>query len=53
VCERLGSGDYDVVVIGTSGKTGVRQLLLGSVAARLVRLSPVPVLTIPPAAEAG
>ena len=51
VCERLGSGDYDVVVIGTSGKTGVRQLLLGSVAGRLVRLSPVPVLTVPPAGE--
>src|SRR5688500_8616466 len=51
VCERLRDHDYDVVVIGTSGKTGVRQLLLGSVAARLVRLSPVPVLTIPPIAE--
>jgi universal stress protein A len=51
VCERLRDGGYDVVVIGTSGKSGVRQLLLGSVAARLVRLSPVPVLTIPPAGE--
>jgi universal stress protein A len=51
VCERLREGGYDVVVIGTSGKSGVRQLLLGSVAARLVRLSPVPVLTIPPAGE--
>jgi universal stress protein A len=51
VCERLRDGSYDVVVIGTSGKSGVRQLLLGSVAARLVRLSPVPVLTIPPAGE--
>jgi universal stress protein A len=52
VCQRLRDDDYDLVVIGTSGKTGVRQLLLGSVAARLVRLSPVPVLTIPPVAEA-
>ena len=51
VCDRLRDHDYDVVVIGTSGKTGVRQLLLGSVAARLVRLSPVPVLTIPPVAD--
>lgn len=49
VCERLRERDYDLVVIGNSGKSGVRQLLLGSVAARLVRLSPVPVLTIPPA----
>jgi universal stress protein A len=46
VCERLGA-DYDLVVIGASGKSGVRQFLLGSVAARLVRLSPVPVLTVP------
>ena len=49
VCQRLGEG-YDLVVIGASGKSGVRQFLLGSMAARLVRLSPVPVLTVPPVA---
>ena len=53
VCERLRDDDYDLVVIGASGKSGVRQFLLGSVAARLVRLSPVPVLTVPPVAEAS
>jgi universal stress protein A len=50
VCERLRDDGFDLVVIGASGKSGVRQLLLGSVAARLVRLSPVPVLTVPPVA---
>lgn len=38
----------DLVVVGTHGRTGVRHLLLGSVAEKLVRLSPVPVLTVPP-----
>lgn len=37
----------DVLVTGTHGRTGFKHLLLGSVAERLVRLSPVPVLTVP------
>lgn len=36
----------DVIVMGTSGRSGVDRLLLGSVAERVVRSSPVPVLTI-------
>jgi nucleotide-binding universal stress UspA family protein len=36
----------DSIVMGTSGRTGLRHFLLGSVAERIVRLSPVPVLTI-------
>jgi nucleotide-binding universal stress UspA family protein len=38
---------YDLVVVGTHGRTGFSHLLLGSVAEKLVRLSPVPVLTVP------
>lgn len=34
----------DLVVIGTHGRTGVSRLMLGSVAEKVVRLSPVPVL---------
>jgi nucleotide-binding universal stress UspA family protein len=37
-----------LVIVGTHGRTGVRHLLLGSIAEKLVRLSPVPVLTVPP-----
>lgn len=36
----------DLIVLGTHGRTGLRHLLLGSVAERVVRLSRVPVLTI-------
>ena len=37
----------DLVVVGTHGRSGVDRVLLGSVAERIVRLSPVPVLTVP------
>jgi nucleotide-binding universal stress UspA family protein len=36
----------DLVVIGTRGHTGLKHLLLGSVAERCVRLAPCPVLTV-------
>ncbi|MFB6227549.1 MAG: universal stress protein [Halobacteriales archaeon] len=36
----------DVVVMGTHGRSGVERVLLGSVTERVVRLSPVPVLTV-------
>lgn len=38
--------DCDLIVMGTHGRSGVDRLLLGSVAERVVRSSPVPVLTI-------
>ncbi len=43
----LRAGHHDLLVIGTHGRTGLKHLLLGSVAETLVRLSPVPVLTVP------
>jgi nucleotide-binding universal stress UspA family protein len=36
----------DLVVMGTHGRTGIRHLIAGSVAERVVRTSKVPVLTI-------
>ncbi len=40
----------DLIVMGTHGRSGVKHLLLGSVAERVVRESPAPVLTIHPKA---
>jgi nucleotide-binding universal stress UspA family protein len=37
----------DLVVMGTHGRTGLKHLLLGSVAERVVRSSKVPVITVP------
>ena len=36
----------DLIVMGTHGRRGVSRVLLGSVAEKVVRLSPVPVLTV-------
>jgi nucleotide-binding universal stress UspA family protein len=38
--------EADVVVIGTHGRTGVKRLVLGSVAEAVVRRCPCPVLTV-------
>lgn len=43
----LKDGTHDLVVLGTHGRTGLSHVLLGSVAEKLVRLSPVPVVTVP------
>jgi predicted phosphoribosyltransferase/nucleotide-binding universal stress UspA family protein len=37
----------DLVILGTHGRRGITHLMLGSVAERVVRLSTVPVLTVP------
>jgi nucleotide-binding universal stress UspA family protein len=36
----------DLIVVGTHGRRGLSHALLGSVAERVVRVSPVPVLTV-------
>ncbi len=36
----------DLIVIGTHGRTGIKHMLLGSVAEKVVRKAPCPVLTV-------
>jgi universal stress protein A len=36
----------DLVIVGTHGRSGVKQFLMGSVAERVVRMAPCPVLTV-------
>jgi len=47
ILEELRRGQHQLVVLGTHGRTGLTHALLGSVAEKVVRLSPVPVLTVP------
>ena len=44
--EVANSGSYDLLVMGTHGRGGLRRLALGSVAEHVVRHSAIPVLTI-------
>lgn len=41
-------GKYDAIVVGTHGRTGFAHVLLGSVAERVVRRAPMPVVTVRP-----
>jgi nucleotide-binding universal stress UspA family protein len=41
-------GKFDAIVVGTHGRTGLAHVLLGSVAERVVRRAPMPVVTVRP-----
>jgi nucleotide-binding universal stress UspA family protein len=40
------AGDFDLIAIGTHGRTGLSRMLIGSVAERVARIAPCAVLTI-------
>jgi nucleotide-binding universal stress UspA family protein len=46
VLDAVKSQNIDLVVMGTHGRRGLEHLIMGSVAEKTVRLSPVPVLTV-------
>ncbi len=43
---QLRAGAHDLLVMGTHGRTGLTRVLLGSVAERVLREAPVPVLVV-------
>ncbi len=46
IIEEAGLRNIDLIVLGTHGRTGISHALLGSVAEKVVRLAPCPVLTV-------
>jgi len=46
IIETAGTARVDLIIMGTHGRTGLRHVLLGSVAERVVRLAPCPVLVV-------
>ncbi|MFB6299683.1 MAG: universal stress protein [Halobacteriales archaeon] len=46
ICQYAREEDIDVVATGTRGRHGENRFLIGSVAERVVRTCPVPVLTV-------
>lgn len=46
LCDHADKVGADLIVISTHGRTGMKHLLIGSVAERIVRLSKVPVLSL-------
>jgi len=46
ILDYVGDAGMDMVVMGTHGRTGLDHYLIGSVAEKVVRRSPVPVVTV-------
>lgn len=51
IVEEAESRGADLIVLGTHGHTGIKHLLLGSIAERVVQHAPCPVLTVKPVPE--
>jgi nucleotide-binding universal stress UspA family protein len=53
IVDMAGNEDVDMIVMGTHGRTGLTHALLGSVAEKVVRLAPCPVLVTREQTEAS
>jgi nucleotide-binding universal stress UspA family protein len=48
ILEYIKTKNIDLVIMGTHGRSGVSRLMMGSVAEKVLRQSPVPVLVVKP-----
>lgn len=46
ILEVARTGEHDLIIMGTLGRTGLTHFLIGSTTERVVRLAPIPVLTV-------
>lgn len=46
IVDKAKSNDYDLIVLGTHGRRGLSHLLMGSVAERVLRKAPCPVMVV-------
>jgi universal stress protein A len=53
ILEVAGAEKVDLIVMATHGRTGLGHLVMGSVAERVVRMAPCPIMTISPMAMTG
>lgn len=47
ILERAAAKGCDLIVMGTHGHTGIKEVILGSTTQRLIRRAKIPVLTVP------
>lgn len=45
------NNNIDLIIMGTHGRTGIDRVLFGSVAEKIVKSAPIPVLTVRPGAK--
>lgn len=48
IVKEAAAGNFDMIIIGTHGRTGLEHVLFGSTAEKVVRKAPCPVLTVRP-----
>ena len=53
ICDWIDHQAIDLLAVGTSGRTGLRKLALGSIAEELIRVAPCPVVTFGPSLSTG
>jgi universal stress protein A len=46
IVEHAKCGGFDLIIMGTHGRTGIAHMVMGSVAEQVVRTAPCPVLTL-------